>query len=922
MTLQSHPKLKDFVKDAKKFLLRTRSIFEFYPLQLYSSALVFSPSKSIIRVLFNEIAQDVSVDGVTRVDIESGLDQDWETQSTAMQVLEGRLEDVQALAFSSESSKLASLSSRNLVEIWDMTTSQVTRRLDYSSTSSWSPIALSPTGTKVAFFLYDGTLLLWDMSCVEPEKFLDFLPIPRFPDWKFSAVMFSPDGKKLACGKNNILKVLNVDDKQIECDKTVDYKISCICFSHDGKYMFTAGSRLVAWDTTKWTCQVFHQFSEINYVKGVLCTADGAVWCSSDYKKQAWGVATGEALHTLRHKSAHRGAHALSPNGIVVVKNPRSIELKTAKTERTIFRSALLASPPLKPRKTLSFTPDGSRLACGFLDGTIRVWDVAAAPTVEDSSISVHRLAISPDGKWIVSGSTNGTIQILSLITSDARVFKKPRGLRSFAVSPDVKRLALGWAHYISFWGFPTDIEGPPDLKITVDRGMAEIVYIGFSPDGTYLVVRDSNKGVRIYNSASGERLEMGIISTVNPVFSPDGCLLATLSPGKTMARIRVWDIENRTQWGEFSFLELEDSSTTLSSDGDKLAVGMVGTSAALIWSLKTDTVTFTQKRPKWLSSDVSWLSNLRSITSQLSNSLAAVAVAVSQDRDKLALMVSIDVVEIWDIRSESNQHKINAPSCEWTTKKVSISLHGDKIAAATKDGTRILLWNIDCRSSFYLCEKDASLVYNIPRETSKEEAVRHVKFLTDNTLSVIRKGSAQLFTLDILDLGNSPKPTESVRFDLRLNKFIFSPDASMLAITGELKCSVWSHSLKDFFPISPCPFDWNVYQKPEFSNPAKKDIFSVNSQGDWVYLNDVRILYLPRDHRPVRWKTDNTIDNDCEDWAEMGVNYAVEGNTVAIASEDRITVLRFSLSEEEGKQVGREYTYLKSTMARRQNVI
>ena len=65
---------------------------------------------------------------------------------------------------------------------------------------------------------------------------------------------------------------------------------------------------------------------------------------------------------------------------------------------------------------------------------------------------------------------------------------------------------------------------------------------------------------------------------------------------------------------------------------------------------------------------------------------------------------------------------------------------------------------------------------------------------------------------------------------------------------------------------------------------------------GSWVCRDHVLKLYLLEDHRPVRWK----IDDDWETRVERGVSYVVKGNTVVIASEDRIIVLRFVLLEEE----------------------
>ena len=612
---------------------------------------------------------------------------------------------------------------------------------------------------------------------------------------------------------------------------------------------------------------------------------------------QAWSVATGEPLQIPNRKRVE----AFLPNGIVARETGGRILLQTGETERTVFKSNHLKHCNTI-QKILSFTPDGLRLACGFLDGAVRLWDVAAVLAAEDSSVSVHNLAISPDGKWIVSGSRNGTIRIWNPITGDKRTFKQPHALQSIAVSPDGRRLVLKWAGHICFWNFSRGIMGTPDLTITVDIGLfdTKIGYIGFSPDGTYLVVRQDHGSVQIYNSATGEHIEMDIASRVNPVFSPDGCLLATVLPGKTI--IRVWDIKNRRLWNNFSLPKFEDSSATLSPGGDKLALGMVSNSAALMWNLETHTVTFTARRSEWLISDKSWPSEAQRIARLLSNDSHAVAAAFSQDQDKLAVIASIDTIDIWDIRGERIQHKINARSCEWSkTEKVSFSPDGDKIAAATKDGTKILLWNFDHRSSFTLYETDVNLVYNIPGESFKEKAVKCVKFLTGNTLFVRRERSARLFIMDILNLRCSQRPrfetneaTMFVQLDVPFNELMFLPDRCMLAIVGEFEWFRWCRLSERFAPVYRGPLIWNTFQNFEFSNPARKEIFSVNLDGNWVCRNDASILYLPEDHRPVRWTADKTR-NVC---AEMGINYAVGGNTVVIASGDRITVIRFVSSE------------------------
>jgi hypothetical protein len=46
---EKNPNLCAFVHDAKRFALFNRSVIEQAPLQLYSSALVFAPERSLIR---------------------------------------------------------------------------------------------------------------------------------------------------------------------------------------------------------------------------------------------------------------------------------------------------------------------------------------------------------------------------------------------------------------------------------------------------------------------------------------------------------------------------------------------------------------------------------------------------------------------------------------------------------------------------------------------------------------------------------------------------------------------------------------------------------------------------------------------------------------------------------------------------------
>jgi hypothetical protein len=77
------------VYNARRFILKNRSVIELTPLQIYSSALLFSPQASITRNLFQK-----EIDWVR---ISSGLEQNW---SPLLQTLEGHSQSVNSVVFS------------------------------------------------------------------------------------------------------------------------------------------------------------------------------------------------------------------------------------------------------------------------------------------------------------------------------------------------------------------------------------------------------------------------------------------------------------------------------------------------------------------------------------------------------------------------------------------------------------------------------------------------------------------------------------------------------------------------------------------------------------------------------------------------------------------------------------------------------
>ncbi|KAM3082705.1 hypothetical protein ACMFMF_002359 [Clarireedia jacksonii] len=176
------PDLYAFIHDAKRFALYSRSVIEQTPLQLYCSALIFAPEKSIIRTTFEKCIP-------LWIQKKPIVELYW---NALLQTLEGHTKSVNSVAFSPDGKQVVSGSSDRTVRLWDTATGQQILPVLEGHTSSVYSVAFSPDGKQVVSGSLDRTVRLWDTATGQ-----QILPALEGHTSNISSVAFSPDGKQV-----------------------------------------------------------------------------------------------------------------------------------------------------------------------------------------------------------------------------------------------------------------------------------------------------------------------------------------------------------------------------------------------------------------------------------------------------------------------------------------------------------------------------------------------------------------------------------------------------------------------------------------------------------------------------------------------------------------------------------------------------
>lgn len=432
-----------FLDDALRFMWRNVYIAEQAPLQLYQSALIFTPERSIVRQAFLHESPK-SFSRLPTVPLSWGRER---------QKLGGQSAGTDFIAFSGDSKLIASSSRFGTVIIWDAIIGAERSKLKIykgmDRAHDVSCLTFSADNMLLAAGADDGSVTIWETSTgMELHKLR--IPTQRTKPSCVDFVAFSHDGSLLAAasGHDNCVQIWDtITGLALTRDgwQTAGVRSGPVLDSSNGNIqlvflgrvaMFAAkpsDDSLELWQISP--CRQPHNLEGQSSDVEVADTVPQAVMLkvfsteNNHSPERIYGehtLAGSEDPDDVLHYPFQRVAFSADGTLLMTSGNcefGRRVQIWNVLSQEEQIRLQGLSYHV----SSFGFSPDNKRIALAFRNGSVWVWNMATGTSTHELDIGLYgdyarSVAFSQDGQLLALASTNSPVRIWDVSASETAI--------------------------------------------------------------------------------------------------------------------------------------------------------------------------------------------------------------------------------------------------------------------------------------------------------------------------------------------------------------------------------------------------------------------------------------------------------------------------------------------------------------------